>query len=737
MIRLTFIAAASFATFAVPVHAQETQPDNATQSRRSVELPAPDQSAITHPENDTTSAAATNVGPDLAALPAMRVIGTRYHFRVSDTASDSSSATRTNTPLIEIPQSVQVLPRNLLQEQDARTLADALVNVSGVTPSQPEENLFVAPIVRGFPAEIYLDGLPMYGMSAANSPASMVGVERIEVLKGPNSTLYGGGLGSPLGGLINIVSEQPESEAGGYVAMRTGSYGTVNPYFDLTGPLTSTINARIAGEYQSNGSWIDKVRGDRWSVQPSVSFQLDPKTTLLVQGQFSHSSQLEYSGLPAAQALAGELDRDAFPGAPNGQPKTTIDNRMVTVNLQHEFNDSLRLSVSGRYFDSSIPEYGSFVYPGAYPADPATPTTYPILRLNMMTGTREGTFDANLLAKVNVLGGRHELMAGVNYDHTEFSSDMGFNGVPVGDLDLANPVYNLAYGSVTPFNLTQNDTYQTIAVYVQDQATYGRLHLTGSLRFTQLNFREAEQAINETYHRVSPRIGASFDLAPGVAVYAAYATAFRAAFGYVGLEPPKPETSRNIEAGVKLALKDVGLSGTIAAFEQTRNNVATPDPNDPLYSIQTGQQRARGVETDLMWEPTPAFSLLANYAYTNATVTQDNSIPVGDTLARVPKNSGRVAFRYRVLNGPAQGMSFGAGVTAFGSREDTLPNTVSVPGYAVVDAQVEYTFDRYTVALSGVNLTNRRAYDTYEYLSFPVVMPIQPRSVYLTLKARI
>ncbi|WP_209019954.1 TonB-dependent siderophore receptor [Allopusillimonas soli] len=702
MIKLTVATVASLAAFGAPLHAQET-------------------SRIA----------------DTSTLSAIKVTGSRYHFSASITALDSSSATRTATPLIEVPQSVQVLPRALIEAQDARSLSDALVNVSGLTPAQPQESLFVSPIVRGFPAEIYLDGLPMYGMNASNSPASLVGIKRIEVLKGPTSTLYGGGLGSPLGGLINIESEQPEGAAGGYAAIRSGSYETLNPYFDLTGPLTSTTNARIAGEYQRNGSWIDKVKGERWSVQPSLSFQLAPKTVLQVQGLFNHSSQLEYSGLPAAQALGGELDRYAFPGAPIGQPRTKRDSQIATVTLRHEFSNSLRLAATGRYYHSRIPEYGSFVYPEYYPPNPATPTIYPILPLNLLTTTSESTFDANLLAKVDMLGGYHEILTGISYDHTNFASGLGFAGVPAGTIDLADPDYNLHFGVPAPASATQTNRYQTAAAYLQDQATYGRLHLTGSLRYTQLHLREKEQGNNVTYHRVSPRIGATFDLAPGVAAYAAYATGFRAPFAFIGLQTPEPETSRNIEGGLKLELADIGLSGTIAAFRQTRNNVVTPDPNNPLYSIQSGQQRARGFETDLVWEPTAAFSLLLNYAYTRAEVTKDNAIPVGDKLPRVPRHSGRIAARYRVLSGPAQGLSFGAGVTAYSGRELTLPNTVSVPGYAVIDAQASYSFDRYTITLSGVNLANRHAYAPYQYLSFPVVMPIQPRSVYLTLKVEI
>ena len=225
-------------------------------------------------------------------------------------------------------------------------------------------------------------------------------------------------------------------------------------------------------------------------------------------------------------------------------------------------------------------------------------------------------------------------------------------------------------------------------------------------------------------------------MVPGVALYAAYATAFRGAFGVISATPPKPETSENVEGGVKLALTRFGLSGTLAVFDQTRQNVSTPDPNDVHYAIQTGEQEAKGVEADLVWEPTPALSVLANYAYTDARVTKDSIIPVGDKLTRVPQNSGRIAARYQMLHGAAKGLSFGAGLTVFDDRPLTLPNTVSVPGYAVVDAQAAYDFDRFTLSLSVVNLNGSRAFDPYQYLGAPLVIPTQPRSAFVTLQAR-
>ena len=651
------------------------------------------------------------------------------------TVLDDSSGTRTATPLIDVPQSVEVIGRALIQDQDRRTLADALVNVSGVTPTKPEEILFTQPLVRGFPAEIYTDGLSMFGnTTTANDPTSLVGVERVEVVKGPDSTMYGGGLGSPLGGLINVNSVRPEQLLDGYVGFRGGDFGTVAPYGDLNIPFNAKIAARLSGEYQRNNSWVDVVSGDRWSVQPAMSFQLGAKTDLFIQGRFNHRDQLEYSGIPADEALAGLIDRNAFAGAPLGQPHTRLDSRMATVELNHIFSDNLRWNTSARYYFSQANEHGSFVFPGLNPPDPAPPV-YQIFTLDMPSNpVREGTFDSNLTENLRGLGGRHVLLAGVSYDHTNFYSGMGFSGIPVGDENLADPTYNLSFGPGTPVNLTQTDRYQTTAVYGQDQATYGRLSLTGSVRYTRLDFREREQGTDSTYNHASGRVGGNIKVATGVALYAAYATAFRGAFGLVVQQAPKPETSQNVEGGLKLALSRAHLAGTVAIFNQTRDNVATPDPTNFLYSVQTGQQRARGAETDLTWEPIRAFSLLANYAYTQATVTKDNAIPVGNFLPRVPRNSGRVAGRYRIQDGPARGLAFGAGVYAFTKREITLPDTLTVPGYAAVDAQAEYDFGRYTLQGSAANVTARKTFDAYEYFGFPVVMPNQPISAYVTLK---
>ncbi|MCA0978838.1 TonB-dependent siderophore receptor [Qipengyuania flava] len=652
----------------------------------------------------------------------------------------SSASTRTDTPLVEVPQSVQVLTDTLLKEQDRRQLNEALINVSGMTPTRSEENLFIPPIVRGFPGEVYLDGLPIFaGNQQAYDPSSLVGVRRIEVLKGPTATLYGGGLGTPLGGLINVVTARPDDEMGGYVSLRAGSFSTINPYGELNVPLGEGIAARIAGEYQSNDSWIDLVDGERWSVQPSISFRPGPDTEVVLQGQLNHRSSLEYSGIPAGQALAGEIDRNAFPGAPVRQPRTENDNRMGTASLRHAFSDGLALNVTGRYYSGEIDEFGSFVSPSFFPADPASPTVYPVAPVTMDTRTKEATFDANLMLRTQALGGEHTLLFGASYDWTSFYSAMGLfvSNTPSGTIDLADPEYNLIYTPQVPVNSFTDDRFETFAVYLQDQATYGPLHLTGGVRLTSLKFIEDSNIgvdNDTTYTRLSPRIGATLDVVPGVALYAGYATAFRAPFGFLGFDSPRPETSNNIEGGIKLALPGAGVSGTIAAFRQVRENVTISDPDNLGFFIQSGRQRASGLEVDLVWEPSRAFSLLANYAYTD---TRDDGAAPGDELTRVPESSGRIAARYRVLDGPLSGLSFGAGITAFTSRELTLPNTIAVPGYAAIDAQASYDLGRFSLGVSVINLGGREAFDPFSYFGDAIVAPNQPRSAFVTLKAEI
>lgn len=252
--------------------------------------------------------------------------------------------------------------------------------------------------------------------------------------------------------------------------MRAGSFGTINPVIDLNTPIGDKVEARISADYQENDSWIDYVNGHQWSIQPSIAFQLSKETELLLRGQYEDRSQLECSGLPASQALSGQIDRDAFPGATSGQPHTTIENRKTTAELKHELNDHTRLSVSAQYYEGKMRDNGGFIFPELLGANPATPTVYPIFKLYLPTNIRESTLDANLGSRIEAFGGIHEVLVGASYDRTDFTSGVS-NAELIGELDLANPRYSIAYGATPETIVSQNNRYETKAIYVQDQAT--------------------------------------------------------------------------------------------------------------------------------------------------------------------------------------------------------------------------------------------------------------------------
>lgn len=652
--------------------------------------------------------------------------------RTGGYAAEGSATLRTPVPIQEVPQSVQVLTRKLLDEQALYTLSDALANVSGVVPAKPMEAVLDQPEIRGFGAEIYIDGLPAFGLTAVIDPSSLIGVERIEVAKGPTSTLYGGGLGAPVGGLINVVTKTPGKEARRSLGLRAGSFGLIAPSLDIDQPIGENAGFRIAAEYQEGGDYIDAVETERLSINPSFRAALGADTDLLVRGQYSKIEQLEYAGLPAeVVGLPGVYSR-RFSGATDAPP-TEIENTLLTAVLSHRFNDTVSGTFQLRRYDSDFVENASFVFPAFYPP---VGTNYALITAYLPTKVTAWTADASVTAQFDSGSAQHVVLAGFQYDRTHYDAGLGFNFFPIGIIDFADRGSDAPFGTRPGLSLVQDDRYTTIAAFIQDQVTVAeRWHILASLRATRIKYEQlAGGTTNESYNKLSPRIGVTYDLSDGVSLFAGHAQGFRATINFTGAEPPIPETSRSLEAGLKFAMADHGLSGTVAVYELKRRNVPTPDPGNPFLQVQTGEQRSRGFEADLIWEPSPNWSVLASYAHTKAEVTEDNSIPVGDRLSRTPDDQGRVAVRYRFIGGALDGLGLGAGVSAASSAELTLPNSgFRSDSYAVVDAQASYRLGKVRLGLSLTNLFDKDYVLPYQYLALPIVSPGQPRTVQVTV----
>lgn len=694
-------------------------------------------------------------------------------------APSISSATRTQAPLKEVPQSILVLPRQLLQEQAAQTLGDALTNASGVVPVKTYQSLILSPLVRGFAAEVFADGMPAYSTVSATDTATLVNVQSVEVIKGPTAALFGGGVGSPLGGIINVISVDPQPASSHTLSLRTGSWQTLHPSADSSLPLNDdgSLALRITGDLESSASHIDVTNQKRWSVNPTLRWQVSPDTTVTLRSQFSELRMLEYSGLPAVLALDPDTDRVSpyrgrridpyrFTGAEDA-PDSVIQNHRILLSLKHAFTADLELNLTAQYFHNRFEQYSIYTFASAQSPLNSNPGSYPVLSGYMPSRVSQWTFNGWLVSRFEAGPSRHELILGADLDLTSSTAALGYSNfridlpdpqpdtvfpTRIGFIDFAAPGSTIHYTRPELLDRTTN-RFTTLAAYVQDHIhLFDRLHLLAGLRlislgidheYTTENTFGAATAYDRSYLELAPRLGTVLDLTDGFSAFGAYSEGRRGVLNYTGSDPPVPESSTMIEAGFKMNSESLGLSGSLAAYQLIRQNVPAANPFIPGSIVQVGEQRARGVELDLAWEPSPGFSILFAYAYTDAIVTEDvtNSINtvgqdldrVGKKLPRVPRHAGRLAARHRFQDGRLKGFGIGLGVTAGSRRPVSLSNNFYTPAYYVADAQLSYEHDSFKAVLSVSNLTDHFYYEPYPYLGEDVVAPARPLSIGLTV----
>lgn len=652
-------------------------------------------------------------------------------------AAEQASITRTPVPLIELPQSIQVITSQLIKDQELVTLDEALRNVSGVVPSLPSEVVLVNPIVRGFEAEIFTDGLIGYGDTAVIDPGSLWNVERVEVAKGPTSTLFGGGIGSPVGGLINLVSKTANGQTFLDGRLRAGSFETYSIAADAGAALTDSLSVRVVSEYQSSDDNIDVVDIERLLIAPSARFAPSENTEIVGRFTYTRIAQLEYAGLPAIFIDDPRVDPERFTGATNA-PDTEVENLTAQLEWTQRLGEGLTFNLRGRRYENDFREFATSPFLAFFPCGAASglnATSCPQIRVQLPASIDEWTVDGSLTAEFTTGAIEHVMLGGVQWDRADYDAAIGFDLVNVEAFDYADPASDFDFFPIPALSQFNTNRYETLAVYVQDQLTIAnRLHVLASLRYSRLGLTEFVGGTNnEVYHEWDPRLGVTFDVTDGVSLFAGYATGSRLSIFFNGTASPVPERSESWEGGLKFALGDTGLSGTIAAFRLDRTNVPTPDPGTFFTSIQTGAQRSEGIEADVIYEPTPAFSLLASYGYSDARVTADTVIPVGSRLPRVSDHRGRIAARYRFLDGSIEGLELGAGVTAASDSVIALPNGAEVDGYIVADAQASYTLGGIRVGLRVDNLFGADYFVPYQYFAQDVVRPGNPRSAFVTL----
>jgi iron complex outermembrane receptor protein len=683
----------------------EAESETAQQPEGETEQPASTEPEI---EIEAESEAETEVGSE--GDENIEIVVTGEQEEEGYSVPDASTATRTDTPLRDIPQSIQVVPEQVIEDQQVTELEEALRNVSGVTFGGDVTSRGEEFNIRGFDnVPILRDGFRRYG-SFGTFP-EVANLERIEVLKGPASILYGE---IQPGGLINLVSKKPLAEPFYEAELQVGNWGFIRPRIDVSELLTDDgrLRYRLNALYQKSNSFRGFDQEDkRFFISPVLSWKISPSTDLTVSLEYTNDKRPADIGLPAFGDEVVDVPRDRIANEPDDKIERKYLN--VGYDLEHRFNDNWKLRNAFRYSSYDY-DYNVLAYDlGDYDDETGI--------LNRFFASQEGQ-DKNYALQTNLVG---EVATGSIAHTLLFGVDLSRNNErivsAVGDtspLNIFNPVYGQIpkpdEDTIPSFGGDEVET-DRLGIYLQDQISLlDNVKLLAGLRYDTAEQKttlipgtstlSGEQTRN--YDALTPRVGIVYQPIEELSLYTSYSRSFNPNTGTtISGDPLEPEKGEGYEVGVKAQLLD-RLFATLAYFDITKQNVAVTDPLFPLdASIATGEQQSRGVELDVAGEILPGWNIIAAYAYIDAEVTADtNPDIVGNRLFNVPKHSASLWTTYEIQSGNLQGLGFGVGFNYVGEREGDLDNSFQVDSYFLTNASIFYRRNNWRFALNFKNL---------------------------------
>lgn len=655
-----------------------------------------------------TSPDSTGAGGSPVALPETTVVGRRTYG-----VERAFTATKTDLPLIETPSAISVVPQALLEDRGTRRLEDALSNVSGVTPGGYYSDWDYYRI-RGFDGAFntYWDGLRGdYGKNV-----EVYGIERVEVLKGSASLLYGQ---NPPGGIVNIISKRPRPEPFAEVMASVGSYDFYEAGVDVGTPLNNegTVYARLTGLYRFQESFTDYIEKQRGYIAPAFTWEINERTTLTVLTSFVYDNDqlgfpLPASGTVLPNPTGQEIPRDRYLGEP-GSNMVDQWRAKVGYEFRHEFNDTFSLRQNASY-SRLWQDWNNILYSSSLDADGRTLYRYPY-------STREGlnrvAVDTALESRFNTGTIRHTLVGGFDFYYTNSNSrteQINYADFPGSytPIDIFDPVYTDSYPLPTISSLSRTSS-NSYGIYVFDEIKVtDQITVVLGGRFDVSNADNSGSKNSDS--AFSPRAGVSYEFIPGLAVYGSYSESFKPQTltdedGNV-LDPERGQT---IEGGFKWQSADNRLSGMASVYQITRKDVGTSDPTTPdqFDSTASGEQRARGFELESQWQFAPGWAFTGAYTYTDARITDDNTLPEGARLQGVPYHAISSWVTYSFPTGPLKGFGLGVGGRYYSEQvgDATYSNPFELPSYLVMDAAAWYRDPdgKYSVQLNVNNFLDK------------------------------
>jgi iron complex outermembrane recepter protein len=628
---------------------------------------------------------------------------------------NASSATGTDTPILETPASIQVIPQEVIRDQQATRISDVAKNVSGVTyrgdiQGRSGESF----ILRGFPdAPVLRDGVRQSSNAGIQPITEIANVDRIEILKGPASILYGT---IEPGGVINLVTKKPLSQPFFETELQLGSRGFVRPRFDISGPLNAdkSILFRLNGMYQNFESFRNLEQNDqKFLLAPALTFKLGDRTTLNLAAEYIKAKRPADFGLPSKDGKVIDVPRDRI----TQEPTDAVDSRSFSTGytLDHQLNEQWKLKNSFRY------SYSDYNFNVVFLPFNFNPETNTILRFPAVqeATSKNYTLQTSLIGEFTTGKIQHKVLAGFDYIRRAGRTFTRLDRTP-SFIDVFNPVYGVTKPDKLDLPVFEDSdvTGNDWGFFLQDQVSLSKkLKLLAGLRYdtisqTTVNIDAAGDTtttkLNE--NALTPRLGLLYQLTDQLSLYGSYSQSFKpntdsSATG----QPLDPERGKGYEFGLKTELFDRKVLATIAYFDITKQNVAGTDPNFPLFSITTGEQRSRGIELDVAGELTPGWKVIGSYAYTNAKVTADNdSSIVGKKLFSTPDHGASLWTTYEIQQGNLKGLGAGFGLNYVGDRFGDSDNTYRLGSYITADAALFYQRDRWRWGLNFKNIGNAK-----------------------------
>lgn len=596
-------------------------------------------------------------------------------------AEAATTGTLLNVPLMDTPASVQVVPQDVIEDQRALRLQDALRNVSGIQQSGSGgfgENF----TVRGFDQDfVYRNGFREpreFGIFQ-----SLANVQRVEVLKGPASVLYGR---IEPGGAINVITEKPLGEASYSLFQEVGSYAFSRTWLDATGPLDENGNIlyRLNVGYDGGDSFRDFVEHESALFSPVVTMNLTDRLQATVEYEYYNDDRTLDQGVVALGNRPATIPRSRFLGEPSTDFLST-DSSRLTTDLIYDLGRGWHAQYHYVYDDTDRSDFRL----DSRNLDEATGELTRGISANSPFLFRSQAHALNLTGEFRTGPFGHTFLVGGDYRDTQQSDIFGFGAAP--PINIFAPTYGFS-PPATPFPFDISDQWS--GVYFQDliDITPRLSALVGGRHDDVEQFFGGAAQSTASYN---PRYALLYRPAEFVSYYTSYVESTSAQQGFDNVDPntvAAPETAEQFEVGMKVELLRGQMFVNLAAYELTKQNIAVPDPVNPFFVDLIGEARSRGIEFDVAGELSPAWQVIGSYAYTDTEISRDTSGNQGNRLPNAAYNTGSLWTTYDLAPRCCHSWVLGGGVFAVGDRQGDQENSFLLPGYGIANLMAQRRF---------------------------------------------